>query len=164
MDILASLPLSELFASHNALFAALFSPGVIAFPRLQVLEVANNALAALSFESTLQFPSLQRLDVSNNRLNTLPDMSEWTALSVLLAEENDLQCLPDGFASLMGMRNASFRCNSIRLVDLEVAHMESLEVLSLEGNPLRDRKYLVMSVEEMKRDLQKKLEVEKDMF
>jgi len=168
MDILSSLPLTELFASHNALFAALFSSTTgtsDVFSKLQVLEVANNALAALSFESTLDFPALRRLDVSNNRLNALPDMTRWTALSVLLAEENDLQCLPQGFVGLTHtMRSASFRCNNIRLVELEVANMHALEVLSLEGNPLRDRRYLVMSVDEMKRDLLRKAEVEGEMF
>jgi len=164
MDILAGLPLSELFASNNALFAALFSAGVTAFSKLQVLEVANNALAALSFESTLQLPALQRLDVSNNRLNALPDISMWSALSVLLVEDNGIQCLPEGFTNLMSLRSASFRRNNIRTIDPNVASMAGLEVISLEGNPLIERKYLAMSVEEMKWDLQRKLEVEEEMF
>jgi len=164
MDILASLPLTELFASNNALFAALFSSGEAVLSKLQVLEVANNALATLSFESTLKLPALQRLDVSNNRLNALPNISEWLALSVLLVEDNDMQCLPEGFTSLMGLRNASFRSNNIRIIDPDVANMAGLEVLSLEGNPLRERKYLAMSVEEMKRDLQRKSEANEEMF
>ena len=159
IEAIASLPLLvELSASNNALTGALFPTTLTTLPRLQVLEVANNSIAALSFSTNLDLPALQRLDVSRNRLFALPNMSTWTSMVTLLAEDNGLTALPDGFTRLIGLRHADFTGNSLRVVDPAVASMFGLQSLVLAANPLIDKKLLSLPAGDVKDELAKKLE------
>lgn len=85
-------------------------------------------------------------------------MSSWTNLTTLLVGENKLSELPEGFLSLHQLRNADFTGNDLVKLDEKVALMEGLENLTLAANPLRDRKFLTMNTEDIKRDLLSRLE------
>lgn len=159
LDSLANIPsLVEIYASKNALTGSLFPSTVASLPNLEVLEVANNSIASLSFSSSLSLPSLRHLDVSRNRLYAFPDLSSWADLTTLLAEDNGLTDWPAGFTTLHHLKSADFTNNDIRVVDAEIARMAGLESLRLAGNPLREKRWVSMSTEEVKRQLGRRLE------
>ncbi|KAL1636569.1 hypothetical protein SLS56_001154 [Neofusicoccum ribis] len=152
VEALQALPLVDLSAAKNALRGTLFPDTVPAMQRLQNLDVSGNALTSLG-SSTLSMPSLKSLNVSINRLETLPDLTGWTGLLTLLAEENKLSEFPSGFTSLMSLKQANFNGNDISKIDPEIGLMENLDMFTLAANPLRERKFLTMNTADLKRDL-----------
>ncbi|KAI7200649.1 L domain-like protein [Hortaea werneckii] len=161
MEALQNVPLTELDASNNALIASLFPLGdVNGHPTLQTLRVANNSLAALTFSASLDLPALKTLDIRNNHLTALPDdvSSCMGELLELFAGENKIPELPEGFTGLKKLRRVDLSGNDLRALEPGIARMEGLESLVLHGNPLRERKFLTMNVQEIKRVLRGKLE------
>ncbi|KAI7352282.1 hypothetical protein KC336_g22454, partial [Hortaea werneckii] len=161
MEALQNVPLIELDASNNALIASLFPlGGVNGHPTLQTLRVANNSLAALTFSASLDLPAVKTLDVRNNHLTVLPaDLSSCMGeLLELFAGENKIPELPEGFTGLKKLRRLDLSGNDLRVLEPGIARMEGLESLVLHGNPLRERKFLTMSVQDIKRVLRGKLE------
>ncbi|KAK5697971.1 hypothetical protein LTR97_006931 [Elasticomyces elasticus] len=163
MEALQMLPLLEMDASNNALIGSLFPlGGVSGHETLQVLNIANNSLAALTFSGEVGFPRLKVLDVTNNHFTGLPDMGGWVELATLTAGDNKITEVPEGFTGLRKLRTVNFTSNELRLLDSEMARMESLEVLILAANPMREKKYLSMTAADIKKDLGSKLEPEDD--
>ncbi|KAI9827839.1 MAG: hypothetical protein M1832_004328 [Thelocarpon impressellum] len=158
----ASMPLAELIASKNDLRGTLIPRGVDKLASLQTLDVAGNALEALSEAESLSLPALQQLHVSSNRMTSLPAVSDWTELLVLAAEDNKLSTFPEGFASLKKVKNVDFTGNNIRSIDDRVGAMESLHVLRLANNPLRERRFLTMPTEDLKAALKRRFAPEVD--
>ncbi|KAK5708927.1 hypothetical protein LTR17_020255 [Elasticomyces elasticus] len=160
---LQMLPLLELDASNNALIGSLFPLGCVGgHETLQVLNIANNSLAALTFSGEVGFPRLKVLDVTNNHFTGLPAMGGWVELATLTAGDNKITEIPEGFTGLRKLRTVNFTGNELRLLDPEIARMESLEVLVLAANPMREKKYLSMTAADIKKDLRSKLEPEED--
>lgn len=156
---LSKLPLTELLARKNKLSGTLIGPGVEAFPQLQVLDVALNQIQMI-IDSTqlLRLPSLHQLTVSLNRIISLPDVSTWTSLLTINADENNITTFPEGLTALENIRHVDFTSNDIRLIPPEVARMDSLAMLRITGNPLRDRKFTSLTTEELKDTLAARLE------
>lgn len=158
MDELEDVPLTELYASSNALKGSLFSqPGRNGHRSLQTLKVANNAMSSLASSQTLTLPQLRELDVTNNKLTALPSVDGWSSLITLIAGDNKITDFPVGFTSLHTLRNVNLTSNEIKILDPEIAKMESLDSLILASNPLRDKKYLTMNAADIKRDLKTRL-------
>jgi Leucine-rich repeat (LRR) protein len=155
MELFTSTSLIHLNATKNRLEGSFFMVDVI--PNLQELRLSNNALTSLSDSTTLELPALTYLDLSANRLSSLPDMTSWTNLTTLRIGENKLTALPDGFLSLQKLRIADFTANDLTKLDERIALMEALENLSLAANPLRERKFLTMSTDDIRRDLASRL-------
>jgi Leucine-rich repeat (LRR) protein len=155
---LSGLPLVELFASKNKLSSTLFTvPGTI-MTRLQTLDVSVNQLTALYGGSAgPEFPSLLVLNVSFNQMSALPDISSWTALATILAEDNKLTTLPQGFVESTSLRTVDLTGNNISKLDERIALMDELESFKIAANPLRERKFLTMSTPELKKDLSARL-------
>lgn len=158
MDLFTSTSLVELNMTKNRLEGAFFS--IASAPHLQKLLLASNALTSLSQSPDLDLPVLQFLDIAANRLSSLPDMTSWSSLGTILLGENKLVAFPDGFFSLKQLRIADFTANDISKVDERIALMEGLETLTLAANPIRERKFLTMSTDDMKRDLHARLQPE----
>lgn len=158
MDLFTSTSLIELIATKNRLDGTFFT--IQSAPHLQDLRLSNNTLASLSEFDALDMPALKYLDLSANRLSSLPDMSSWTNLNTILLGENKIAAFPEGFLSLKQLRIADFTANDISRVDERIALMQGLENLSLAANPIRERKFLTMSTDDMKRDLASRLQPE----
>ncbi|KXL50488.1 MAG: hypothetical protein FE78DRAFT_85012 [Acidomyces sp. 'richmondensis'] len=109
------------------------------------------------FSESLSLPQIRTLDITNNHLTSLPPISDWTELITLRASDNKIAELPPGFAKLQKLRNVNFTSNELRMLDPEISRMESLESLILASNPLRDKKYLTSSADDIKRDLKTRL-------
>lgn len=152
---LFSWALVELHASKNRLEGTLLS--LTSVTHLQELHVAQNSLVSLCDSEVIDMPALKVLNVSTNRLTSLPNVSSWSKLVTLLVGENKLASLPEGFTNLQQLRTADFTGNDITQLDEKIALMESLDHLTVAANPLRDRKFLTMGTEDMKRDLASRL-------
>ncbi|CAO2648132.1 Nn.00g090540.m01.CDS01 [Neocucurbitaria sp. VM-36] len=148
--------LIELNASKNRLEGTLLSVGSLL--HLQVLRVANNSITSLHGGSSIHLPAIRVLDLSTNRLASLPEVTTWTNLTTLLVGENKLDALPEGFVTL-SLYTADFTGNDITQLDERIALMENLEHLTVAANPLRERKFLTMGTEEIKRDLASRLQI-----
>ncbi|KAK4099454.1 L domain-like protein [Parathielavia hyrcaniae] len=159
LELLARLPLTELVARKNQLYGTLIQDTVDTLPTLQTLDVSSNQLAHIcSTGRTVGMPALHQLCISMNRLQSLPDVSGWTGLLTLAADENNINAIPDGFAGLAQLRSVDFSSNDIRIVPSEIGRMESLVNLRLSGNPLREKKFSTMSTDELKLTLAQRLE------
>jgi len=157
-DALQDLPLVELVATKNCLAGALFPSLVSSFYLLQRLDVSVNSLTSLTTDNAdIALPSLRTLDMSFNRATELPRMHSWPSLAALLVEGNRLTTLPHGFTSLHSLRQANLKGNNIRRLDDRIATMGALESLELAQNPLAEKKFLTMTAEDIKRDLQSRL-------
>jgi len=160
-DILATLPLTELLARKNQLSGTLMAESVEEFPSLQSLDVSANQLTQLMSTAPGKapaMPALVQLCVSMNRLQSLPDISAWTNLITLSADENSINAIPDGFTTLEKLRSVDFSSNDIRVIPPEIGRMENLAMLRLSGNPLRDKKFSSIGTDEIKLILASRLE------
>ena len=157
LERLAKLPLVELDAARNRLSGPLFPPSIDTMLQLKSLDVASNALTSLTTSGVVHFPALQSLNVTENRLAELPNMAEWTNLLTLAAGGNKLSTFPEGITSLQCLKSADFSMNNIKKMDERFGLMESLTALRVANNPLRERKFLTMETEEMKRELQSRV-------
>lgn len=156
MELFTSTSLIDFNATKNRLEGTFFT--VQSAPHLQELRLSGNALTALAESTDMNMPALKHLDISANRISSLPDVTPWTNLSTLLLGENKVTAFPEGFFSLKLLRIADFTANDISKVDERIALMEALENLTLAANPIRERKFLTMSTDDMKRDLHARLQ------
>ena len=157
-ETLRDLPLIELQASKNKLAGVLLPEEVQILPTLQILDVACNNLTSLAACQGLQLPSLHRLSCSANRLESLPQLSSWPSLLTLIADENHLAAIPDGFVDLLKVKHVDFSGNNIRLLDDNIGGMENLDIFRISGNPLKEKKFASMSTEELKRNLKARMD------
>jgi Leucine-rich repeat (LRR) protein len=146
--------LIELIANKNRFEGAFFT--VSSVPKLQELNISNNSLKSLCENESIELPALKSLNVSTNRLISLPSVESWLSLQNLIVAENKLTSFPEGFTTLSQLRIADFTANDISQLDERIALM-SLTTLTLAANPLRERKFLTMSFEDMKRNLASRL-------
>ncbi|KAI5856166.1 hypothetical protein GGS23DRAFT_589383 [Durotheca rogersii] len=158
-ESLCKLPLTELLARKNKLSGTLIGPGVESLPQLQILDVAANQLQLIvDGAQALKLPSLHQLTISMNRISSLPDVSSWTNLLTMNADENSIAAFPEGFTSLENLRHVDFTSNDIRTVPPEVARMDTLAMLRIAGNPLKDKKFTSLTTEQLKDALAARLE------
>ncbi|OBR11103.1 Leucine rich repeat family protein [Colletotrichum higginsianum IMI 349063] len=156
---LSKLPLTELIMKKNKLTGMLIEDGVEALSNLQVLDLSCNQLTHLvPSGSTIGLPSVHQLILSMNRLRELPDVSSWPSLMTLTADENAISEFPSGFTTLEKLRHVDFSANDIRVVPSEICRMDSLTLIRLAGNPLRDKKFVSATTEELKEVLAGRLE------
>lgn len=153
-------PLAELMASKNQVSGTLFSAGVPRLPRLRILDVSINRLNALCSSDTdaTYLPELRTLNISFNSISTLPSFSFTPCLMELLAQDNKVSALPQGFTDSESLRVADFTGNDFRRLDVRIALMENLERFAIEANPLTERRFLTMKTPDLKDDLRKRLE------
>ncbi|KAI0477128.1 L domain-like protein [Xylariaceae sp. FL0804] len=150
---LSKLPLTELLVRKNRLGGALIESGVEGLPQLQLLDCSSNQLEYLvspAISWPLSMPSLHQLTVSMNRLKALPDMSSWSSILTVNADDNSITAFPEGFLSRETLRHAGFSSNDIRVIPAEIARMDNLSMLRITGNPLRDKKFTSLTTDELK--------------
>ncbi|KAM0557012.1 hypothetical protein ACHAPJ_005692 [Fusarium lateritium] len=158
-DSLASLPITELNVRKNKLKGTLIEEPIGCLPQLHTLDASLNQLERLvPLGSAIDLPVLHSLSLSMNRLQGLPDMTTWTNLLTLSVEENSISGIPNSFMSLEKLRHADFSSNDIRVIPPEVSRMDNLTMMRLSGNPLRDKKFVSITTEDLKEVLAGRLE------
>ncbi|KAI2792143.1 hypothetical protein POX_b02179 [Penicillium oxalicum] len=155
-DALCNLPIKTLNAQKNQLNGTLIPSAVDQLRDLQTLNVASNSLDLLAGNDQLLLPNLHTLVVSVNRIKRLPHLSGWQSLSTLAAGDNRLDRIPDGFVDLKSIKTVDFSGNHITRVDEKIGLLESLSNFSISNNPLRERKLLSMSSDDILQDLRKR--------
>ena len=153
---MGGMPLTEIIASHNRLNGHLFPSSISQVASLQILDVSHNALVSIG-DGQINMPLLHTFDVSSNRLTALPDLTVMHKLFTLNASENQIRTIPEGFTSLKALKSADFSGNNLLTLDDGIGSMENLTVLNISNNPLRERRLLRMSVEDLKLELRVKL-------
>lgn len=157
-EVFHKLPLIELHAAKNKLSGNLIHESVELLPRLQILDVTGNSLTSISASGQISMPALHQLNCSSNRLISLPDMTSWVSLLTIAADDNSISSLPDGFTSLPKIRNVDFSGNNLKVLDDRVGAMDSLDILRITGNPLRDRKFAGITTDDLKKALRARME------
>ncbi|KAI5303197.1 hypothetical protein KEM56_007802, partial [Ascosphaera pollenicola] len=158
--IFTNVPLLELNAKNNKLHGDLISAPITNVSRLQTLNVTGNALTRLSPLDDLSLPSIKQLLIGGNRITDLPDMSTWTHLMNIVADDNKLTKLPDGFTELSSLRIADFTGNDIKILPVQIGLMDNLSTFTVANNPLFEKKYLTMDSEQIKLNMRAKCEPE----
>ena len=156
-EVLRHLPLTEILAVKNLLSGTLITADVDELPKLQILDVASNALTGLTTSLQLNLPALYQLSCSMNRISNLPDMTTWTSLLTLAAEDNNIANIPEGFVDLPKVKNVDFSGNDIKVLDDRIGAMQNLDNFRISGNPLREKKYSSMATEDLKRALKARM-------
>lgn len=141
--------LVEFRATKNKLEGSLFATDLI--PHLQELHVSNNGLTGLTDGDIISMPALRTLNISTNRLASLPSMETCIQLHTLLVAENKLTTLSESLLELP-LRTLDLTANDLVHLDERLALMP-LERLNIAANPLRERKFLTMSLDDIKRTL-----------
>ncbi|KAH0555776.1 hypothetical protein GP486_006278 [Trichoglossum hirsutum] len=159
---LSRLPLTELIAAKNNITGALIPTNIHSLETLQVLDVAGNALTSLSASGNLALPAIQQVNILGNRISYLPDVSSWTQLVILAAEDNNISEIPEGFTTLQRLKTADFTGNSFVRLDERVGLMDKLENFRVANNPLRERNFLTMATDDLKRVLRSRLAPEEE--
>lgn len=158
-DGLAKLPLTELSLKKNKLSGTLIEEPVESLPHLQTLDVSMNQLTrVVPLGTSISLPVLHALSLSMNRLQGLPDMTSWASLLTLSVDDNSISGIPNSFTSLEKLRHADFSSNDIRVVPAEIARMDNLSMIRLSGNPLRDKKFVSITTDDLKEILASRLE------
>ena len=158
-DGLSKLPLTELTLKKNKLSGTLIEEPIESLPYLQTLDVSANQIQRLvPLGASIGFPVLHALSLSMNRMQGLPDMTSWGSLLTLTVDENSISSIPNSFMSLTKLRHADFSSNDIRVVPPEISRMDQLSMIRLSGNPLRDKKFVSITTEDLKEILAGRLE------
>ncbi|KAG8671111.1 hypothetical protein FPOAC2_04433 [Fusarium poae] len=158
-DSLATLSITELNVRKNKLKGTLIEERIGCLPQLHTLDASANQLERLiPLGAAIDFPVLHSLSLSMNRLQGLPDMTSWVSLLTLSVEENSISGIPNSFMSLEKLRHADFSSNDIRVIPPEVSRMDNLTMIRLSGNPLRDKKFLSITTEDLKAVLANRLD------
>jgi Leucine-rich repeat (LRR) protein len=157
-ELLSKLPLKTLNAQKNKLEGTLIPASVARWDSMQSLNIANNAVVVFSSNDTPELPNLHTLLIGVNRITHLPCVSSWQSLLTLSAEENKIAEIPSGFVELKSLKKADFTGNDITRLDDKIGLMESLTSFKVASNPLRERRFLNMDTEEIKRDLRSRCE------
>ena len=160
-DVLGRVPLIELFVAKNELSGVLIGDDVSELAQLQVLDITGNAVTYITNSTQLSLPALHRLSCSSNRLNSLPNMTSWVSLLTLLADDNSIISLPEGFITLPKIKSVDFSGNNIKELDNNIGGMSSLDIFRISGNPLRERKLSTMTTDDLKRALRARIIPEK---
>lgn len=157
-EVLSKLPLRTLNAQKNRLEGTLIPASVNSLETLQSLNIANNAVVVFAANDALELPNIHTLLIGVNRITHLPRMSSWGSLLTLSAEENKIAELPQGFVELKSIKKADFTGNDISRLDEKMGLMESLTSFRVSNNPLRERRFLNMDTDDIKRDLRSRCE------
>ncbi|KAI9752526.1 MAG: hypothetical protein M4579_005602 [Chaenotheca gracillima] len=152
--------LSDLQASRNAISGVLLLSSAGQLTKMKVLNVAHNQLEIFSEASLSSVSELQQLDISFNRIKSLGDFSPLKHLVSVQAEDNQINALPSGFAELSEVKTANFSGNNIRTIDERVGLMEKLNILDISRNPLKERRFLGMTLPDLKRQLRARIDQE----
>ena len=156
-ELLVFLPLIEIDAARNRLGGALFPACVPRLLDLKTLDVANNALTSIVESGSIELPSLQSLNVTENRVKELPEMLGWTELLTLMISGNRLSSLPESLISLKKLVSIDISRNDIKKLEERLGLMDSLTMLRIANNPLRERRFLTMDSDTLKRELRSRL-------
>ena len=135
--------LKYLDLSNNELES--LSPSVGELRELQTLNVSKNRITELIDPG--EMASLHILDVSHNCLTELPDgicSSQLSLLSTILANNNELESLPEDLFELPSLKLLDVTANKLKEIPPVLSECAKLKELKFGSNPLKDKRLLKM--------------------
>ncbi|KPI39103.1 Leucine-rich repeat-containing protein 40 [Cyphellophora attinorum] len=161
---LAQCALVDLKVASNKLSGTAFARVDGGFDKLKDLDISHNDFSDLG-PAFCALASLQSCSISGNSIRSVPDMSGLRSLTTFLAASNKLEHIPESLHSLSTkLKHVDLSNNAIKTVQPELAAMDELTSLNLDGNPLRQRNLLTMSTTELKVHMQKRLDDQPSVF
>lgn len=157
-DALSRIPLRTLNAPKNLLEGTLIPSSVTSLEHLQSLNIANNTVEIFAANEKLSLPNIQNLYIPVNRIRQLPCVSSWESLLILSAEDNSLSEIPTGLVELKNVKSIDLTGNDLTRLEDRIGMMPSLSSFKVANNPLRERKLLSMSSDEIIQDLRNRCE------
>jgi len=112
---------------------------------LQTLNVGKNRITELIDPRVMV--NLHILDVSHNSLTELPDgicCSQLTLLSTILANNNELETLPEDLFELPSLKLLDVTANKLTEIPPVLSECAKLKELKFGSNPLKDKRLLKM--------------------
>ncbi|OMO80314.1 hypothetical protein CCACVL1_13033 [Corchorus capsularis] len=115
------------------------SDGFQAISMLQILDLSGNAASLPENPSFSSLPHLKELYLRRTQLREVPsEIMSLSQLQILALSQNSLQSIPEGLKSLTSLTELDLSDNNISALPPELGLLEpSLQVLRLDGNPLR---------------------------
>jgi len=115
-------------------------------PELQTLNVSKNQITELTDPRAMA--SLHILDVSRNCLTELPDgicCSQLSLLNTILANDNELESLPEELFELPSLKLLDVTANKLTEIPPALSQCAKLKEFKFGSNPLKDRRLLKMT-------------------
>ncbi|XP_023642045.1 plant intracellular Ras-group-related LRR protein 6 [Capsella rubella] len=136
--ILKSLPNLVCLKLDNNPLKQIPLDGFQAVSGLQILDLSGNAVFR-EHPKFCHLPQLQELYLSRIQLSEVPeDILNLSSLLILDLNQNSLQSIPKGIKSMTSLKHLDISNNNISSLPPELGLLEpTLEVLRLDGNPLR---------------------------
>jgi len=115
------------------------SDGFQAAPKIQILDLSGNPGCLPEHPAFSSLPQLQELYLRRMHISEIPsDLLGLQKLRVLDLSQNSLHLIPDGIKNLTSLTELDLSDNNISTLPAELGLLEpSLQVLKLDGNPLR---------------------------
>ncbi|KAF7141420.1 hypothetical protein RHSIM_Rhsim06G0196800 [Rhododendron simsii] len=115
------------------------SDGFQAAPKLQILDLSGNASCLPEHPAFSSLPQLQELYLRRIHISEFPSaLLQLQQLRLLDLSQNSLQLIPKGIKNMTSLTELDLSDNNITTLPAELGLLEpSLQVLKLDGNPLR---------------------------
>ncbi|XP_015056460.1 plant intracellular Ras-group-related LRR protein 6 isoform X1 [Solanum pennellii] len=138
-SVLTSLPALTCLKLDNNPLRQIPSSAFQAVSKLQVLDLSGNIGSLPESPVFSCLPELQELYLRRMRVSVFPsDIINLKQLRILDLSQNSLQSIPQGIENLTSLAELDLSDNNISSLPPELGLLEpSLQVLKLEGNPLR---------------------------
>lgn len=126
--------LTQLIFSHNELLSV---PPLGELRKLQLLHLQDNCLETVPDVATCS--ALRELSLSANQIKEIPGemLHHMGHLRVLNLRENKIELIPEEMTHLQGLVRLDLANNNIEDVPSCIGFLPQLQILSLEGNPLK---------------------------
>jgi CCR4-NOT transcription complex subunit 6 len=103
------------------------------------LDLSGQGLRVLAVSLFNNYSFLTKLFIDNNKITSLPpSISQLRSLELLQASNNQLRELPDSIGMLVNLKHLLLFDNNIHTLPCEIGHLHRLEMLGIEGNPLKE--------------------------
>ncbi|KAK8482178.1 hypothetical protein V6N11_024314 [Hibiscus sabdariffa] len=137
--ILKSLPNLSCLKLDNNPLRQIPSDGFQAIPMLQILDISGNAGSLPENPAFSNLQHLKELYLRRMQLREVPsEIMSLPQLQILGLSQNSLQSIPEGLKNLTSLTELDLSDNNISSLPPELGLLEpSLQVLRLDGNPLR---------------------------
>lgn len=127
--------LQELSLSNNRIESYDVS-AFVGLTKLKQLDLSHNNLT-YKFKSIPRSDQLQRLNLSENYLTDIDDVTVCKNLIEINLDHNQFREVPESITRLTKLQTLRLSFNMLNEANPKLGHIDSLKLVTLEGNPLQ---------------------------
>ncbi|VAI51912.1 unnamed protein product [Triticum turgidum subsp. durum] len=144
--VVSSLPSLTTLKLDNNPLAEILSTDLVSLSKLEVLDLSGNASSFSESSVVSSLPQLQELYLRRMKLQEFPiGLVQLKYLRILNLSQNNLSTIPEGIKDFTALIELDLSDNNITRLPAELGLLEpSLQVLKLDGNPLRSIRRTVL--------------------